>query len=320
MRVLITGMGGELGTRVAMLLEADPTIEAICGIDVDPPRRRLHRATFHRLEPADRPRTGSVVQAFEPTAVVHLGIFEPNARSGPSRAIGLTAMGTVGLFAAVTACPTVDRIIVRSGIEVYGRRRGSTVRPDEDVAPDPTSPFGLSLRHVEQVATDAACDLGVPATSLRFAPIVGPHFPSPLGRLLRLPAVPVSLLGDHPFSVLHQEDAARSIVAALAVGHDGPLNVVAPGAVSVAQAARLGGRMAVPVVGPGWRGVRIGSELAGAPMPEHVRELLTRGRTAQGGRAVEVLGCAPERSTADVVTHLYEWSAVTYLDVAGAPA
>jgi len=319
-RVLITGMGGELGTRVAMLLEADPTVEAICGIDVDPPRRRLHRASFHRIEPANRPRTAELVQSFEPTAIVHLGIFEPNARSGPARAVGLTATGTVGLFAAVAASSTVERIVVRSGIEVYGRRRGSAVRPDEDVAPDPTSPFGLSLRHVEQVASEAAADLGVPVTSLRFAPIVGPHFPSPLGRLLRLPVVPVSLLGDHPFSVLHQEDAARSVVAALLAGHDGPLNIVAPGAVTVAQAARLGGRVPVPVIGPGWRGVRLGSAFIGAPMPEHVRELLTRGRTARGDRAVEVLGVAPTRSTADVVSHLYEWAAVTYLDVAGAPA
>lgn len=313
MRVLITGMGGELGTRVASLLEADPAVEAISGIDVDPPRRRLRRAAFHRVEASDRDRSADVVRRFEPTAVVHLGIFEPNARSGPQRAVALTATGTVGLFEAVTDLAGVDRIVVRSGIEVYGRRRGAPVRPDEGVVPDPTSPFGHSLRHVEQVALDVGRRLGAPTTVLRFAPLVGPHFPSPLGRLLRLPAVPVSALGDPPFSVLHQEDAAAAVVAALHAGHHGSLNVVAPGAVTATQAARLGGRLILPVVGPLWRPTRVAAELIGTPMPEHVRELLTRGRTAAAELAPDVLGVAPARSTPDVVEHLFEWPAVTFV-------
>ena len=41
MRVLITGMGGELGTRVANLLESDPGVDEILGMDWSPPRRRI---------------------------------------------------------------------------------------------------------------------------------------------------------------------------------------------------------------------------------------------------------------------------------------
>jgi UDP-glucose 4-epimerase len=141
---------------------------------------------------------------------------------------------------------------------------------------------------------------------------VGPHFPSPLGRLLRLPAVPVAALGSAPFSVLHQEDAARAVVAALAADVEGALNVVAPGAVTAVQAARLGGRAVVPIFGPGWRAARLAAEAAGAPLPEHVRELLIRGRTADGGRAAEVLA-APARTTLEVVEHLFDWPAVTHL-------
>ena len=313
MRVLITGMGGELGTRVAQLLEATPEATAICGMDVDPPRRRLRRVEFHRVDPSDRSRTAAVVRTFEPTHVAHLGIFEPNARSGPARAVARTASGTVGLLSTLAAVGTVRRIVARSGIEVYGRRRGGAVCPDEEVVPDPTTAFGHSLRHVEQVAHGVGRRLDVPVTSLRFAPLLGPHFPSPLGRVLRLPVVPVAALGDPPFVVLHPADAAEAVVAALGVVHDGPLDVVAPGAVTPVAAVRQGGRLPLPVLGPGWRPARLLAELAGAPLPDHVRELLVRGRAAAGHRAAEVLGRPPSRSTPEVVGDLFEWPTVTHL-------
>lgn len=312
MRVLFTGMGGELGTRVASMLEGVPGVDELWGIDVDPPRRLLRRARFVRVESEDRVRTAEVVRELRPSVVVHLGTFEPSARSSPRRAVARTATLTVGLAQALDEVGGVERMVVRSGIEVYGRRRNSPVRPDEAVPVDPTTPFGHSLRHVEVVATDVARRSGAQLTVLRFAPLVGPHFPSPLGRLLRLPVVPVATLGGGPFSVLHQEDAARAVVAAIDADVEGPVNVVADGAVSAAQAARLGGRVALPVFGLGWRAARAAAEVAGAPLPEHVRELLIRGRTADASRAAEVLG-PPTRTTREVVAQLYDWPAVTHL-------
>jgi UDP-glucose 4-epimerase len=311
MRVLITGMGGELGTRVAQLLEAEQSVQAICGVDIDPPRHRLRRADFHRVDPRLRHRTVEMVRNFEPTVVAHLGVFEPDARSGPRLASALTASGAVGLFGAIDALSSVESVVVRSGIEVYGRHRGAPVCPDESSPTDPSSAFGHALRHVEQMAVDAAERLGVPVALLRMAPVVGPHFPSPLGRLLRLPAVPFSVLGDPPFSVVHQTDAAAAVVAAVLGGVDGTVNVVAPGAVTVTQAARMGRRVPVPVVGPGWRAARLAAEMAGAPVPDHVVELLVRGRSADGSSATGALSVSPQRPTADVVDHLYDWPDVT---------
>jgi UDP-glucose 4-epimerase len=314
-RVLITGMGGELGTRVANLVERDAAVNAVLGLDLDPPRRRLHGAEFHRVDPRDRERTHDLVAAFDPTAVVHIGVYEPYARSSPASAIERTGAGSLAVFEALGACPSLDRVVIRSGIEVYGRRRGAAACPDEATAVDPSTPFGHLLAYVERLGREVADRHEVPVTALRMAPLVGPHFPSPLGRLLRLPAVPCAALGDHPFSVLHQEDAAGSLVAALHRRHDGPVNVVGPGAVTARQAARLGGRLPVPLLGPTWRPARMLSELLGAPMPEHVRELLVRGRTADGSSTRGAIGFAPQRSTRDVIEHLQEWAEVTYLEV-----
>jgi UDP-glucose 4-epimerase len=318
-RVLITGMGGELGTRVAALLEADDSIDEICGIDIDPPRRRLRRADFHRVDPRLRHRTIEVVRDFAPTTVVHLGVFEPDARCGTRLAAALTPSGAVGLFQAITGLGSVESVVVRSGIEVYGRHRGSATCPDESSPTDPSSHYGHALRYVEQVAFDTGAILDIPVACLRLAPVVGPHFPSPLGRLLRLPSVPFSALGDPPFAVVHQQDAAMAFVAAVQRRHQGALNVVAPGAVTAFQAARMGSRVPVPVVGPGWRIARLAAELAGAPVPDHVVELLVRGRCADGSTATEMLGVHP-RTTASVVEHLYDWPGVTTVQPLGVAA
>ncbi|MBI2710846.1 MAG: NAD-dependent epimerase/dehydratase family protein [Actinobacteria bacterium] len=316
MRVVVSGMGGELGTRVTNLLEAHPGVEAVMGIDLDPPRRRIPRATFHRVDPRDRRRVVPLVEGFAPTAVVHLGVYEPNARSAPATAAALTEAAAVNVLGAAARCRTLDRIVVRSGLEVYGRARGAPIRPDEHVETRPTCAFGRSLQRVEHVASAAARQAGVPAARLRLATVVGPHVPSPLGRYLRLPVVPIGAWSALPFSLLHQEDAAAACVRALETGADGALNVVGPGAVTADQAVRLGGRVPVPVIGPGWLVARMAAELFGAPLPDHVRELLVRGRCGDGARARAVLGFEPAQSTTDVVHQLYEWAEVVQLDPA----
>jgi UDP-glucose 4-epimerase len=311
-RVLITGMGGELGTRVANLLEADDHIEAICGVDIEPPRRRLTRAEFHRIDPRNRIRTASVVQQFRPTAVAHLGMYEPNARSDPKAALERTASGTIAALGAAEGCGTIDRIVVRSGIEVYGRRKGSPAVPDEDAPLDPTTAWGHSLRHAEMIARETGLATGATVTMLRTAPLVGPHFPSPLGRVLRQLLVPLSP-HDPSFCVLHQEDAAGAIVAALRRPFAGPVNVVGEGTTTVARAVLGGRRVPLLVWGPGWRTARAVAELTGAPIPEHVQELLRCGRLAAGERVEERIGFTPAYSTREVIDQLYAWPEVTYL-------
>lgn len=310
MRIAVTGMGGELGTRVALMLEARDDVDAIMGVDLEPPRRHLRRATYHRVDPRNRERMIEAIADFAPTVLVHLGVYEPHARSGPRSATTRTAVGTIAALDACLDAGTLEAVVVRSGIEVYGRGPGAPARPDESVAPDPTCPFGESLLHAERVALDGGARAGVPVTLLRFAPVVGPHFPSPLGRVLRLPAVPIPALGSSRFCVLHQEDAAAAIVAAVDRRPAGPVNVVGSGAVTALEAVRLGGGVPVPTWGPGWMLAAVGTELAGAPLADHVVELLTRGRLADGDRARELLGVAPVHTTPEVVAHLHAWAAL----------
>lgn len=76
--------------------------------------------------------------------------------------------------------------------------------------------------------------------------------------------------------------------------------------------------MPVPTAGLGWRVASVASELLGAPLPPHTRELLVRGAVADGGRALGLLGIEP-RPTDDVITQLYRWEAVAHVEVARSP-
>ncbi len=315
MRVLITGMGGQLGTLVARRVESRSDVDEVVGVDLDPPRRRLHRARFHWIRPGDTDTLDQVVAVLDPTVVLHLGQFEPHARLAPHLADRASRNATESLIVALADAPSLQQVVIRSGIEVYGRVRGGPICPDEAVAPEPTSAFGRRLFETEQQLADFGRSRKVPVTALRLAPVAGDHAPSPLARLLTLQVVPVSAVSEPTFSLLHAADAADLIVAAATAGVDGPVNAVAPGAVSGVQAARLGGRVPFPVVGPGWIVARRVVEFAGAPLPDHVHELLVRGRTADGGRCAELLGRAPTRTTREIIAEVHQQTGVEFLEV-----
>ena len=307
MRVLLTGVGGELGYQVALRLEQDRRVTALAGMDMWRPRRRVRSMQTIVVDPTERRRVLRAIRDFGPTAVVHLGSWEPDARVGPRLAAERTSAGALAVLGAAGDLPGLERVVVRSDIAVYGRARGAATVPDEDVPPVPGTPWGRSLLEVERLAAAAGSSADIPVTRLRFAPLVGQRFPSPLARYLRLPVVAFSGLADPAFSVLEVGDAADAAVAALHAGVDGPLNVVGPGAVTVSQAARIGRRVPLPLAGFEWSLLQRVAGLARVSIPDHVVELVHRGRTADGARACTVLGVSPAR-TPDVIRAVYGWT------------
>ena len=122
-RVLISGMGGELGSRIASLLETEPWVGSLVGIDTDPPRARLGRTVFHRIVAGQHDRIVSEVTRFNPHVLVHLAVWEPHARAAPDTARRLTDDAMISVLGAVAECRALESIILRSGIEVYWRVR-----------------------------------------------------------------------------------------------------------------------------------------------------------------------------------------------------
>lgn len=316
LRVLVTGMGGELGSLAASMIQDTPWAGPILGIDIDPPRRRLRRCDFRLVDPTASAMIGSIVGEFDPQVIVHLAVYEPEARASSAQADRWTPAIAEALFAACAGLTDLRSIVVRSGIEVYGR---PAEVPDIHASALPTSPFGRQLLHMESVARRAGAISGVPTTVARLASVIGPHVPSPLGRLLRMPIVPGPLFGDPRFTVLSDHDAAASLVAAAGRGFDGTLNVVAAGSISLRQTLTVGRRLRAPLIGPQWRLARPISHLLGAPVPDHVVEVLTRGRLAEPSDVATLLGVEPPQSVDEVITALYSWQPIRRIYPHGAP-
>ncbi len=309
-RVFVSGVGGELGTLVARLLEDEPWVGSLSGIDADPPRRRLQRTTFHRIPAHDHDRIVDTITQFNPHVLIHVGVWEPDARESPRVAAALTDQAAVTVLGAAAECRALDSIIVRSGIEIYGRGPGALTRPDEDAPLRPTSEWGRTVAEIERTAASVAERVGVTVGTVRLASVLGSHVPSPLGRLLRQPVVPFNAMTDPPFAVIEHRDAARAIVAAARLQLSSPVNVVAPGAITCLHAIRRGRRIPMPLVGPQWWVARQVSHLTGAPIPDHIGEALTRGRLADNGRMQALLGITPEVGTTDVIDQLYRWPSI----------
>lgn len=309
-RVMVTGMGGELGSLVATLLEDESWVGEIEGLDTNPPRRRLKRSTFHLVEPFHHARTSEIISRFNPHVIIHLGIWEPHARLNTHDAKIHSDELAHAVFDAAHLIPALESLVVRSGVEVYGTHGHWPRLPDERSALNPQSTFGHMLVALEQQVIALAMARGTSIATLRLGTVIGPHVPSPLGRLLRLPAVPYNPIGNPQFSLIGDHDAALAIVAAARHQANGIANITAHGSMSVSAAANIGRRLALPVIGPAWWVSRTISSIAGAPVPNHVSELLQHGRGAHSGTCEELLGFTPHLSTADVISRLYAWPSI----------
>ena len=186
-RVLVTGMGGELGTRVAQLIEARDWATEIVGVDFVPPRRRLRRAQFRRIDPRDGERLAAFVEEYAPNVVAHFGVYEPASRMTPESARERTESCTSATLTAAASTGALEYVVLRSGLEVYGPPSARVSVPDEDAVPGPTTPYGRSLLSVEAAAKGLALRSGVPVGALALragariarAEPVGPAAPAP---------------------------------------------------------------------------------------------------------------------------------------------
>lgn len=309
-RVLVTGMGGELGSLVASMVERTEWAGEILGFDVDPPRRLLSRSVFHRVDPTDRALITSLIVDFNPHVILHVGVWEPDARLGTHQAAECTEAVAKSVFDAAHEVSALETVVVRSGIEIYGAATWSPSIAIETSAVDPTTTYGRMCRTIEQQATELRTARGVNVCVLRLAPVLGPHVPSPLGRLLRLPAVPYHGVHNPVFCVVEDHDAATAFVEGATRNADGTVNIAANGAISMLRATSIGKRIPIPSIGPGWWVAGRVTAIAGAPIPDHVTELLAHGRLAASNEAAHLLRFAPRHSTTQVVERLYQWPSI----------
>ncbi len=301
--VLVTGVSRHLGARLAGLLQADPSLEKVIGVDVVPPRQPLGRMEFVRAD-IRNPIIAKVIATSEVDTVVHMSVIAtPFGAGGRTAMKEINVIGTMQLLAACQKAPSLRRLVVKSTTAVYGSSPRDPALFTEEMEPKslPRSGYSKDAFEVEgYVRGFGRRRPDVDVTMLRFANFMGPSIDSPLTRYFSLPVVPTVLGYDPRLQFIHEDDGIEVLRRAVLEEHPGVFNVSGDGVLLLSQAIRKAGRPELPVASPAVS--LLGSVLRRAGLVDFSPEqlaFLEHGRGVDITRLTAEMGYQPAYSTAE---------------------
>lgn len=266
--VVVTGISGNLGRTLAKTLHKT---ERIIGIDRRPLVGKPKDVDMFQID-LRKKKLEDVFRKNEIKAVIHMGIMHDPRMSQEEH----HSFNVVGTTRVLEACAKhgVKKLVVLSSANVYGPSPDNSNFLTEDAPLMAASRFSgvRDLIEVDMLASGFLWkNPSVETVILRPVHIVGPSIRNAPSNYLRL-RHPWRVAGFDPMvQLLHVEDAARSMVAALQPDIRGIYNVVGPGEVPLSAVLRELGRTTVPVPHPLARpllGMLFKYRLANFPPPE----------------------------------------------------
>src|SRR3954452_713831 len=246
---MVTGVSRYLGGRFTQLLQADPDVSRVIGVDVVPPKQDLGDAEFVRAD-IRNPVIGKVIARAEVDTVVHMAVLAtPTSAGGRAMMKEINVIGTMQLLAACQKAPSVRKLVVKSTTAVYGTSPRDPAMFTEDLEPraTPSSGYGKDAIEVEgYVRGFGRRRPDVALTMLRFTNFVGPRIDTPLTRYFSLPVVPTVFGFDPRLQFLHEDDAVEVLRRASIEDRPGIYNVGGAGVLLLSQAIRRAGRVSFP--------------------------------------------------------------------------
>lgn len=246
--VLVTGVAGYWGGRVAALLLAEPGWHVL-GIDPHIPDEMPAEIDFIQAD-VRNPLLAELCRTEQVEAVCHLDFVETARMS--EAIFDVNVMGTMKLLGACAEAG-VGKVVLKSSTAVYGAH--------------PTNPAFLTENHPLRgsrkvgdvnylVEIEAFCNgfrrqaPNVALTILRFASVLGPTADTPLTRLLRGPVAPVLLGFDPLVQLIHEDDVVEALAHAVLNDIPGVFNVAAEGLMPLTRLLALTGVVPLPLAHP----------------------------------------------------------------------
>jgi UDP-glucose 4-epimerase len=268
LKVAVTGPTGEIGKPLIAELERRPEVGEVLGMarrPFDPAGEGWGKVAYRRGDILDR---GALAALFDGVDVaVHLAFAIFGSRE-ETREVNL--QGTRNVFeAAITA--GVKRLVYASSVAAYGFHRENSLPLSEEVPARGSESFYYSAQKAELEGLLKELLLGSEVEPYVFRPciVAGPRAtmlveqtvdavragdPLPLLRkgVEKLPlAKPVLLDPGVPFQLVHHDDVARAMAAAICGdGPPGVYNLAGEGEIRVRDVARALGWRWIPVPRP----------------------------------------------------------------------
>ncbi|GAB4348044.1 MAG: NAD-dependent epimerase/dehydratase family protein [Candidatus Abyssubacteria bacterium] len=301
--IAITGASSFLGSRVIQALaEPRKSANTILAIDTRKPPVSAKGVLFCKIDltdPAADVRFADLLEAHACTTVVHLAFFSRPVRD-ESYAHELEVIGTMHVLNAC-ARAKVKKIILSSTTAVYGASPKNPNYIPEDYPLEGNKDYRYIRDRIEVENMARRFRESHPetiVTVLRFATILGPTVRNLATEYFRPLFVPTVMGYDPLVQFLHEEDAVRSVLAAIRNNRSGAFNIVSKDVLPLSTVISLMGRVRVPLLYPFAQPMTsalwfLNASAAPSKHLDYVRYLWV----ADGKRAEEELGFTPHYST-----------------------
>jgi nucleoside-diphosphate-sugar epimerase len=248
--VVVTGIAGSLGQRVAARLAAHDEVDRVVGVDVVPPDLSDPKLDVRIVDLALPPGPDDdLAAAFEPTdSVIHLAWRMPDA-GGNGRASHLPADYTnrraLDRVLAAAAATRPETLVHLSSATVYGAWPDNQIPLTEDspLRPNPEFAYAVGKAEAERALVEWAEEH--PDTRVAvLRPAVTVGSPEPLYAALGATRAPRGGDGRRPVQYLHVDDLADAVILAWEHRLSGVYNVAPDTGVREDAARALAGGVA----------------------------------------------------------------------------
>ena len=292
-KVVITGISGRLGRIVARRLHHELDWQ-IVGLDRRAMPGRPKDIEHHQVDLRSK-KARDVFRAGDVDALIHLGVMhDPRARTAEIYSWNIA--GTTKLLEYCQAY-RVPKVVLLSSANVYGPRPDNPQFLTEDAPLLAAQRFPQMRDLVEidhLVSTFLWRAQSIETVILRAVHIVGPVHNAP-SNYLRIERPPVLLGFDPMVQLIHYQDTADAIVAALVPGRRGIYNIVGPGEVPLSAVLTELGREPVRIPHPVARPLlQVAFRLGISSFPVAELDFIRYVCMVDGRRAAAELGFRPK--------------------------
>ncbi len=246
MKVLITGISGPLGRRVAQKLVA--TGHTVYGVDRRPWPDAPKKVTMFRADIRKRPAE-DVFRTKKPDAVIHMATVTHLTAKRTEDRYRINLGGTQAVFDHASKYGVKHCIFV-------GRHTYYGAAPDSPMYHTENEP-PMAMTTFPELSDLVAADLfagsalwryrEMTTAVLRFTYRLGPTKSGTLASFVRGPRVPTILGFDPLFQFMHEEDVVGAICTALESKLNGVFNVCGPQPIPLSLLIRVTGRQRIAV-------------------------------------------------------------------------